>query len=161
MHKVPSVYDFETQLTVGESYEKLLDRYFSQFFRVSIVPLTVQKLGVDRIFIFKGSPKRRFTVEYKADIRAAETKRIFVEIESNSNTGKPGWAYSSVAQMLVYYIPPLKRAAIVNMLTLREAVPNWLKQYDKKICRNRTYHSTGVVVPLHELKAIASRVVTV
>lgn len=155
------VYDFSTQLNIGEGYEKTLDTYFSRFFRISIVPLQIQKLGVDRIFIYKGKPKRRFTVEYKADIKAAETHRIFVEIESNSTTGKPGWAYSSVAQQLVYYIPPWNRAAIVSMLTLREAVIEWERKYEKKLCRNSTYHSTGIVVPVQELKAIASRVITV
>lgn len=154
-------YNFDEQLEIGAKHEHTLDLYFLRFFEVKAVPMELQKLGLDRIFTYKGTPKRRLSVEYKADEMAGLTNNAFIETLSNSSNGKLGWAYTSVAQLLVYYVPPMNRAAVINMVTLRDRLHEWTKKYQKRCCKNETYYSEGYLVPLHEIRKIAMRMLTV
>lgn len=154
-------YDFKTQLSIGEEHEADLDHFFSKFFTILPVPLSVQKLGIDRIFERKRHPKKRLSVEYKADIKAAETGNAYIEVLSNSKNGKLGWAYTSIAQELVYYVPHYRRVGVISMLELRKYLNENRKKFREVKCFNKDYHGEGVLVPLKELKKLMYRRFTV
>lgn len=134
-------YSFDDQLKVGERGEERLDRCFSRFYQISPVPMELQRLGVDRIFNNKGI---RFTVEYKTDLKACSTRNFFLETEVDS---KPGWLFSSVAQVVIYYIPP--DAYVLNLLALRQDIHNgFLKGEESKPIPNVGYQARGILVPI-------------
>lgn len=154
-------YDFNQQLAIGEEHESELDLFFSQFFTIIPVPLQIQKLGVDRIFERKRIPQRRASVEYKTDIKAGETGNAYIETLSNSNTGKAGWAYTSIAQELVYYIPQFKRVGVISMLDIKKNLYEWRSMYREVRCENKDYYGMGVLVPLGVLADLMYRKFTI
>lgn len=150
------IYDFKTQLAIGAGHALTLDRYFSRFYRIKKVPMTLERLGVDRIWENKlfGT---RYTVEYKADERAKQTGNVFIEIVSNDVDNIRGWVYTSVAQILIYFVPP-DDAYVIQMLVLRGQVDSWLERYKRVKAKNQTYNSEGLLVPLDEFARLSRSV---
>ena len=147
MHK------FIDDLPQGELEEKNLDRFFIELWHVGIQPATKeqQRDGIDRVWTTPD--ERRFSVEYKADWKAAETGNAFIEVVSVDKDGKPGWAYTSLAQYLIYYIPPWKRVYICPMTMIKERLLDWVGRYPHKVIPNEgrnaeNYNTVGVPVPL-------------
>ena len=142
-------YGFEEQLSIGEQYENELDNYFSQWFYVSPVDMQFQRAGIDRTWESKEN-KFVYSVEYKADERASQTGNAFVETVSVDIDDKPGWAYSSCSQILVYYLPIDKKVYIASVIQLKFSVPKWRELCSVKDVQNNGYVTKGVIVPLSE-----------
>lgn len=145
------MYLFADKLHEGEEYERVLDEFFSSIFDVKHVSMNAQKSGIDRVFTNR-TTNISYSIEYKADSTAARTGNMFLETISVDTTNKPGWACTSCAQLLVYYIPPLDKAYLVSMLTIKTLVPTWAETYSKKPIPNDGYNTIGVLVPLTEFE---------
>ena len=149
------VHNFTESLERGERFEQLLDQHFSQWFSVETVTMEFQRLGIDRIFTKQNG--QRFTVEYKTDERAHETGNIFVEtvsVKKGETVEKLGWAHTSTAQLLVYYVPGIQRLYIVDMLALRDKLDKWSKQHRTAQADNGGYVGEGLLVPLQKLEKL-------
>lgn len=157
MEAMAKTYEFEAQLTIGQKYEAELDAYYINFYDIFDVPLALQKLSIDRIFQRKRHPKRRISVEYKTDIKAADTGYFFIEILSNSRTGAAGWAHSSISQQLVFYVPKYKRAGVVSTDILKSKLYEWERDYRTVECQNKDYYSKGILVPWDVLRELMFR----
>ena len=144
------MYSFETMLKNGEQQELLLDRFLSHWYKITPVSMELQRLGIDRIF--EDPRHRRFSVEYKADATAARTGRAFLETVSVDTANKPGWVLTSLAQLLVYYVPLLEYANIYNVFALKSMLPALLQEYSIKRIPNNGYQTHGIAVPFHVLK---------
>lgn len=153
-----TVFNFQRQLAEGERGEKFLDNFFAPVFDIRAASREQQRQGIDRIFTERKS-RRSLTVEYKTDARAGTTGNAFVETESVSAGHKPGWALSSRADYLVYYIPEPATVYIIRMATLRRRLPHWKGRYPERRVSNIGYETTGVLVPLAEFEIIATEVV--
>jgi hypothetical protein len=148
----------DEQLVEGQRYEAELDEYFSRWYRIEAtngqVGRWLQQHGIDRIFVAKNHEKWRWSVEYKADKRAADTGNAFIETKSVDTQDKSGWAYTSTAQLLMYYIPPSGVIYVVAMTDLRQKLPQWVRSYPERACLNqdprtgRQYRTLGRIVPL-------------
>lgn len=139
-------FNFKTQNEVGMRGERTLDDYFTKFYTIRPVPLDLQKLGIDRIFVNRRDGTR-FTVEYKTDLKATHTGNIFLEYEVDK---KPGWVLASVAQVLVYYVPP--KAYLINMYSLRQDFTSKiLSGPPSSEIPNPNYYALGVLIPLARL----------
>lgn len=146
-------YDFGDKLREGEGHETTLDSFFSRYYRVTPVNMALQRLGIDRVF--EAEDGYRWTVEYKADATADATGNAFIETVSVDTNGKPGWALTSVAQLLVYYVPPQGIIYIAAMCSIKWALRDWKKRYRLKSATNNGYKTWGVVVPIEELRRIS------
>ena len=138
------VHDFQESLE--KSHEDWLDEYFQHDYEVHPVSKDLQRLGIDRIF------KRRidgceYTVEYKADSVASQTNNVFIETVSVDNQNKIGWALYSRAQLLIYFVPPLLIAYLIEMVCLKRNLRIWLKTYGTKKAQNKGYDTIGIPVP--------------
>lgn len=138
---------FKDKLDEGEKYERELDRYYSKWFKIESVNLATQKMGIDRIFINK-SDDTRWTIEYKSDTKASTTGNAFVETISVNTTKKPGWAYSSCAQLLLYYLPLDGKVIRLTMYAVKNLITEWIKKYPVKPSQNEDYQTLGICVPL-------------
>lgn len=151
-------YAMADQLAKGEAAEATLDRHFAN--RCIIQPATraQQRQGIDRIFIHRQSGAS-YTVEYKTDWTAARTGNAFVETVSVDSQGVPGWAYTSQAEWLVYFIPEQSTIYLIAFSDLRARLPHWLAT-----CKaappipNRGYYTLGILVPLSEFAHLASQI---
>ena len=142
-------YEFKTQLAKGQKYEEILDEHFTQWYKIKPVSLQFQRLGIDRVFTDENDI--RITVEYKTDFRAEKTGNVFIELISVDKTQKPGWVQSSIAQLLVYYIPG-RGIITIPMMEIKKRIKEWMKKYNVIYCANKTYKSWGLVIPISEIE---------
>jgi hypothetical protein len=151
------VHNFDESLETGKKHESDLDTFFRRWFTIDTVPLELDKLGVDRIFTRKKGVER-FSVEYKADEQAHETGNAFIEIVSQQYvTDKPdvaGWAYTSVAQRIIYYLPATTEIYILDTVALRDKLEDWTSRYTEVKADNETYAGIGLLVPISAIESV-------
>lgn len=137
-----------TQLEVGQAGEIILDNFLEEVYFEKLEPATQdwQNLGIDR-FAFNGNYCT--PIEYKTDFRAAKTGNLFLEIVKNSNTGAPGWACTTFAQVIYYYIPPL--GTLLELWPTWKLFPGALETFKRGICRDELYDSEGILFPMKYL----------
>jgi hypothetical protein len=150
-------YKMMEQLEIGEAEEKVLDDYFSTWYTITPVSRQMQRNGIDRIFECKRS-RSLWTVEYKADKKAAGTGNVFIETVSVSTNGKPGWALSSYAQLLIVYVPSWQIGYVVPMTTVKGLLPEWVERYKVGTSPNEGYETLGILVPIQEFRKYAIRI---
>ena len=155
-----TVHKFDVSLKYGEGMEKMLDDYFGKWFTIlkaeGDLYGNLQYLGIDRIFTKKTNGER-FSVEYKADRRAHETGNVYIETVSVRKVGKhvkPGWAYTSTAQRLVYFISGPQTVYILDMVDIRDMLPKWEDRCKKVEVDNGDYVGEGLLVPIAEFKTM-------
>jgi hypothetical protein len=141
-----TLYSFEEQLHKGEEYELILDELFSEKYDIEKVQLDAQRLGIDRIFTRKSSGVMA-SVEYKTDFIAQHTGNVFIETETMGGTGKQGWAFCSIAQLLVYFIPDSHIIYVADMLKIKLDIDKLAVRYDVKSVNNGHFKMLGVPVP--------------
>ena len=148
-----SAYEFNQQFEQGSQGETSLDKHFSYWYFVLPVPMAMQRLGVDRVFIHVDTLKMRL-IEYKTDARAAQTGNVFIETVSVDRDGKPGWIYTSHADWLFYYLPQMQVCHLLEFTVLRTQLDHWLKHYPLKVIPNKGYNTKGIIVPLKQFAAL-------
>ena len=154
------VYDFDEQKAKGNAGEQFLDRWFGAEYDIRPATRHGQRRGIDRVFSHRQTG-RRLAVEYKTDYKAAQTGNAFVETVSVDTAGKPGWAHSSKADYLVYYVPGDGLIYVLALETLRRQLPRWVRQYSLRSAQNEGYATHGVLVPLAEFERYAEAVISV
>jgi hypothetical protein len=140
-------YTFKERYAVGDKHEKFLDEFFSNWYAIRGVSLQAQKWGIDRIFTNRVD-KKTWTVEYKSDEISHRTGNIFVEIVSVDTEHKPGWAYSSCAQLLAYYIVGESKVCMALMTNIKIKAEEWKQKYRTVEVKNNGYNTVGILVPL-------------
>lgn len=142
---------FDEKLKEGQAFEKMLDEFFSKWYRIEpVTDMKLQKAGIDRIFIDEESG-RRLKVEYKADSMAGKTGNVFIETISNSSSFEEGWAMKCQADVIIYFIPPTSEIIAIEPATILLSLPDWVR-YKKAWAQNATYRSYGRLVPIAEFK---------
>lgn len=158
------MYDFQTQLSIGKEVEDALDIYFSKWYKISPVSIETEKnQGIDRLFSSLQTSQQR-TVEYKADFKSYKTDNMYVELSVDSDSGhtKNGWALHSVADIMIYAVisgTKIIKIYIFSPSIVRDNLEKWKGQYRNVVCRNKGYHSKGVLVPLSEIEKIALKTI--
>jgi len=150
------VYHFDEQNLQGTKGEAFLDGFFAERGHyIQKATRGQQRLGIDRVFLKDGAVVR---VEYKTDLLAHKTGRVFIETVSMDSSGKQGWVYTSQADLIVYFIPGLKRIVAVPPDKLRGEIARWEHAYPTRAAANEDYSTHGILVPIEELERQASQV---
>lgn len=147
-------HDFHKKLAEGKEHEDALDVHFSGTYEIQYVPRGADRLGIDRLFIHRGT-RNRYSVEYKSDSEAAQTGNAFVEIVSVDTTGALGWAKTCCAQWLIYYIPPTGRGYWFSPCAIKAHLEQWGRLYPVRKSYNNGYASKGICVPLGVFTSLA------
>jgi len=153
-------YTFDAQKTRGDAGEVFLDQVFAAGYEVRPATRAEQRQGIDRIFT-RRKTDQRLAVEYKTDYKAAHTGNAFVETVSVDATGKAGWAYSSAADYLIYYVPGDEVIYVIALEVLRRELPCWVREYPLRAAQNEGYATHGVLVPLDEFEQHAEAVMSI
>lgn len=147
-------YTFKEQHEKGKLAEAELDKYFSKYYEIVHIPLSVEiEHHYDRIFIRDGVKTK---VEYKTDFQAHNTGNVFLETVSSGNKNTLGWLHTTKADELIYYIPQAKQMLSINMMNLRLCIIGLTKNKKVATCTNvmedgSEYKSEGFLVPLKEI----------
>lgn len=150
-------FDFQQQLKRGEAGEKTLDAYFGQRYQIRRATMAEQRRGIDRFFINPANG-RTWSLDYKTDTRAAQTGNVFIETKTHPDRDHSGWAYTSEAGWLFYYLPDIWTVYAVNQPYLRAKVlPIWAARYPLRSAKNKTYTTYGLIVPVAEFARCASK----
>ena len=161
-----AAYDMDTQLSQSRVRDSEIDKHFADSWEIQPVGRLFEKVGIDRIWTHRQSG-RRWTVEYKHDTLAHKTGNVFVETVSVDSAEKMGWAYTSGAQILVYYVVEGEYAFVVRMPEIERRLDYWQSFYQHKAATtvdkaaNRSYKTWGVLVPLLTFRAISEKVMPV
>lgn len=142
-------YEFDKQLALGKQGEAWLDALFTKRgAHVRAVDMDQQRSGIDREFIIPGG--RRYTVEYKTDLISIRSGCMFLELVSNTVTGKCGWLFTTQADYLVYHAIGVG----VYLMVPTELVDWYLLNTHNYVVlpvRNTTYSAIGAKVPIKHL----------
>lgn len=140
------VYNFDQQHHIGGKGEGFLDGFFKERGHyVMDATRGQQRAGIDRVFLWDG---KMAYVEYKTDFLAHQTGKVFIETISVDTEDKPGWAYSSRADYLVYFIPGQHVIYVIPLEYLRQHVDDWCQKYPVRSAQNEDYATHGVLVPI-------------
>ncbi len=150
------MHDFNDQLARGSSGESVLDAFFRARGHY-IQPATrgQQQHGIDRVFLKDGKVAY---VEYKTDYRAHQTRHMFIETVSIDTDDKEGWAYTSEADYIVFYVPVLKKIYVMPLEILHRVLPEWIKRYPTRSAQNAGYATHGILVPLEVFVSHATQI---
>jgi len=140
------VHEFSGSNDKSKEHNKKIDKTFSQWYEIYSMPLTIDKIGIDRIWKDK-ERKVFYSVEYKADERAADTGNAFIETISVDTSDKPGWAYTCAAQLICYYVPRWHRAWMVSTMSIKNNIKEWEQKYRTVSAQNNGYKTYGIAVP--------------
>lgn len=154
----PGGHTYAEQIEVERMHNATLDGYFSTWYDIEPVGHSEQLAGIDRRFTAWSAPTHTRAVEYKSDLRAASTGNAFIETYSNVESGRPGWARTCSADVLVYYcVGGAGVAYLIRPDDIRAALPSWSQRYRSADCynRDRGFHSRGLLVPLPALASVA------
>lgn len=150
------VYHFDEQNARGGKGETFLDSFFAgRGHYIQKATRGQQRLGIDRVFLKDGGVVQ---VEYKTDLLAHRTGRVFIETISSDAKGKQGWVYTSRADVIVYFIPGLKVIYVTPPSKLRDALPRWEQAYPTRAAANEDYSTHGILIPVEEMERQASQV---
>lgn len=143
------VYDFDTQLKLGQRAERELDKLFSKWYEVREATMEQQRMGIDRWF--RPPEGEEFAVEYKTDFKAKRTKRAFIEtvsVEKDGEVVKQGWVHTTQADFVVYWAYGWE-VLVIKPSVLRALLPRWTELYRGASSNNGEYKSRGILVPWH------------
>ncbi len=156
-------HDFRKQLAQGKKGEKELDEFFKKDYIIVPVELQDEKdKGIDRVFIDRKQADA-FTVEYKTDFLTQYTNNIAVEIYSvlNNKTDKRGWAYTSKADYIFYYIFGKNEILVFEPKTMHEHLCDWERDYRHVFPNNGSYSSECVLVPVKVFLDCVDRIIQI
>lgn len=160
------MYTFADKLEQGLRGEAFLDAVFADDFTITKATREQDRRGIDRIYTDKTG--KIYTIQYKADRKAAETHNAFIELISNDVTGKKGWAYTCKAEHVMYFVDDTGPIYIVRTSVIRDHLKEWNGQFTLKVIANKNqitqehiYNSIGTLVPLDVLEEVSYRVVNI
>ncbi len=157
----PTIHTFDKSHEKAKLYEVELDKYFEQAYRITPATREQERAGVDRFFehLVTGV---QYSVEYKTDHETPRTGNVFVETMSMETTQKLGWAYTSLAQVLVYFVPGQEYALRADMTAIKRCMSKW-SVYREATAWNRSrsgeyYRTLGRLVPVGEFRGACVQV---
>ena len=141
---------FKEQLKVGTKYEHKIDKFIEREWGVipEQVTMELQWLGIDRILQLENGG--RSSIEYKSDLW--DNGNMFIETVADDKRSIPGWAYTSIANYLIYYKVKCKKLYLFDMQEFKRGFPDWIKGLEEKEVKNAAgYSAWGVPFSLQKV----------
>ena len=147
------MYKFEEQLKLGQDCEKEIYNYLrATGWKIKVADRDNQRKGID---CFVSSKDKHYAIEIKSDKKASKTGNAFFETISVDNKNIKGWAYTSQADYIFYYLPNDELIYIISPLWVKKNIKRLETVYPKRIIPNKGYNTVGVLVPLYILEQYA------
>jgi hypothetical protein len=151
------IHTFDKSFEANHLYESELDKYFGVAYHITKATREEERKGIDRYFEHVNTGVC-YSVEYKTDHKAAETGNVFIETKSVDTANKAGWAYTSLAQVLIYFVPAFERAYRTDMTAIKRILSTWSSYPEGRAWnagRNgEVYRTWGRLVPLDVFRGV-------
>ena len=92
-------------------------------------------------------PDGQYLIDYKCDEAWRRTRNVFIETVSNARTGRRGWALTSEAEWLLYFLTP-DRVLVLTFTAVRRHLPTWQARFRLRAAVNDGYDTLGLCVPV-------------
>ena len=154
------IHDFQACRAVEDRWSAKLDDWLAESYPMRPATMEEQWRGMDRLVrVALDEDGLEVGVDYKCDERAARTGNAFIETVSNDVSGRKGWALTTEADWVFYFVVP-DRVFGLRADKLRAAIPDWQRRFPTRAARNvgrdgRPFRTLGVCVPLKEVAAVA------
>jgi hypothetical protein len=142
--KVHASHRFDDSIAVEARWAPTLDAWVGEAYVIRPATVREQWRGIDRIAT--GADGLPISLDYKCDERASDTGNLFIETISNTRSGRPGWALTSQAAWLIYFVTP-HTVFMFLMAELRACLPTWRRRFPEREARNEHYVTRGLCVP--------------
>lgn len=146
------VHQFQQSSEVERRWAPILDAWLRTAYDLREATLEEQWRGIDRVATDGAGS---WTVDYKCDEAWSRTRNAFIEVVSNATTGRFGWALTSEAAFILYFLTP-DRVLVLTMESIRRHLPRWRERYKTRPAHNTEgYDTLGVCVPVSVVEAVA------
>lgn len=149
---MPELHEFHRSSKVEDRWAPVLDAWLGEHYSFRPATMAEQWRGIDRVAVDDSG--REAGIDYKCDTQAGRTNNVFIETVSNDQSGRPGWAETSEAEWIFYFVTPGLVLAF-RTVRLREALRSWQRRYPTRGARNGRYTTMGVCVPIQVAKTVA------
>src|SRR5207244_1174328 len=118
-----------------------------------------QRQGVDRFFVHRRDGRIVYRVDYKTDEVAGATGNLALEHVSVVRKGQrdvAGWLHTTIADLIVSYVPALDTAFVLEVERLRVAWPDIMRLFPPRFAGTSgesPYRSLNCCVPISWLHA--------
>ena len=120
----------------GADPKEVAKKYFNQWYNIK---------DTEKGFEFEREGKR-WDVQLVIDDKVQDTSRFYVELWSVKELGRYGWAWTSSADMLVYFALP-DTLYIAKPEEIRKEIPYWQPVFGSvEVKRKGGYHGVGIPV---------------
>lgn len=160
--------NFQQKKIEGRAAEDYIAEFLGQQYQIRRATDEEQRRGIDLIITTSDGTEHK--IEVKVDFRAADTGNAFIETTSMEmrpisvgvaaalDTAKPGWAKTTQADILLYWVHGLGKVFVLLPGSLRAALGEWGERYRTRSVDNEFYRTIGIIVPLTELARISTEV---
>ena len=145
----------------------MLDAAFGPDYNIVVATPAHQRQGIDRFFVHRRDGRLIYRVDYKCDARAGMTGNLALEHVSVVRRGQRdvlGWLHTTVADLIVSYVPALDTAFVLEVASLRVAWPDIMALFPPKFASTggeHPYQTLNCCVPIAWLRDAALIVKTV
>jgi hypothetical protein len=146
------VHRYKQSCEVERLWAPRLDEWLRTGYVVREATTAEQWRGIDRV---AADGDGEHTIDYKCDLAWARTRNCFIEHTSNAQTGRPGWALTSEADWLLYFLIP-DRVLVLTFVMLRRHLLRWQQVYPTRRAKNEEgYDTLGLCVPVSIVEHVA------
>jgi len=139
-------YDFKEQYISGLAGEWVMEKYHLPFYEIEKTGKRGEKAGID--FIFSRGEEKQWLVEVKTDFKSQIYGNVIMEIVSVDRTNKPGWAYTSTCDYLLYYLWHTNEVLYFQMGEIKNNIDAWKEDYPVRPIKNDGFNTIGVKLPV-------------
>jgi len=151
-----NVHEFDASRAIERKWAPVLDRVLREnYTNLEVATLADEWRGFDRFVVDDAG--QRVGLEYKFDERWQQTGNAFIEIVSNSETGRLGWLHTCQARWLLYFLTPTT-VLVFRMDRLRCVGRQWQQAYPVRPAINAGYCTLGICVPVGVAQGAAESV---
>jgi hypothetical protein len=139
---------YSLDISKNEEFDRFYNDKFPDLKKIeTVTDKETQLKGIDKILTFENGSI--ITIDEK--IRRKDYGDIYIELFSNLERQKKGWAYTSQCDYIVYYIEPTQQVYLLPVFLLRKAIRKHRKQWERTcktvLSKNSLYTSYGLAIP--------------
>lgn len=126
------------RIELGGDVKAELGAYFSQWYDVTHVD------SKKKDFEFTRDGKTT-SAKLIVDEKAGDTSRLFIEVWSVYELGRYGWAWTTDADLLLYFASP-DTIYIAKPIDVRQEIPYWMGVFGTVSVKRKGFHRVGIPV---------------
>ena len=126
------IHDFSESLGKGKKGEWIMDRYHDPFYSIKQATKRQDNRGIDRIYKANG---KSYLVQIKTDFKSQIHGNVTPETISDMERGIKGWGYTSMCEILIWYLWHKEEVLYFGMPGYKAQFPNMGNEVRENDCQ--------------------------